>query len=416
VARYIRTSEWLFVADLSFLFRSMLHAVLLMPLAEQRGGGELMLWHLLREPAASGVRWIVVFFEDGPMVAQVRAAGAQVHVVPVGRLRQPFSMFRCVKKIAKIVRDEQATLIFSWMPKAHLYGGLVSAITGVPTGWYQLGMPSKMQWLDWLPTVIPARGVLACSKAGAEAQGRMWPSRLPRVVHPGAELDRFDAAKVGSGGELRKKLGLPATGPIIGIVGRLQRWKGIHVLIEAMPRILIGHADAHCVIVGGTHDPEPTYRAYLDSRIQALGLKNQITMAGLQKNVPEWMAAMDVVVHASDREPFGIVIIEAMALGKPVVANDTAGPTEIITNGVDGLLTPFENADALADAVLRYLDHPAFAAQVGAAAWRRAQDFSTARFAHNVTTALCEMADCRQPFTAEPLPQNAPANQVSPVC
>jgi glycosyltransferase involved in cell wall biosynthesis len=387
-----------------------------MPLAEQRGGGELMLWHLLRQPADRAVRWTVVFFENGPMVEQARAASATVHIIPAGRLRQPASMLRCVKRIAAIVRQEHADLIFSWMPKAHFYAGLVSMMTGVPTGWYQLGMPSKTQWMDCFTTLIPTRGILACSRAGAEAQGRMWSSRLPRVVHPGAELDRFDAAKLPSPAQLRQKLGLPLTGPLIGIVGRLQRWKGIHVLIEAMPRILQHHPDAHCVIVGGTHDPEPAYPAYLNSRIADLRLTRQITMAGLQKNVPEWMQAMDVFVHASDREPFGIVIIEAMALGKPVVANNTAGPTEIITDGVDGLLTPFENADALADAVVRYLDHPAFAAQVGQAARRRAQDFSTARFANNVTDALCEMADRRKPFAPEPsVVNNGPATGVSPV-
>ena len=57
---------------------------------------------------------------------------------------------------------------------------------------------------------------------------------------------------------------------------------------------------------------------------------------------------MDVIVHASDHEPFGIVVIEAMALGKPVVAGDAAGPTEIITDGVNGLLTPYGDAAALA--------------------------------------------------------------------
>ena len=95
----------------------------------------------------------------------------------------------------------------------------------------------------------------------------------------------------------------------------MQRWKGIHVLIEAMPIILKAHPDAHCVVVGGRHALEPDYPEFVQAKIGDLGLEAQVTLVGLQHNVPEWMQAMDVIVHASDHEPFGIVVIEAMALG-----------------------------------------------------------------------------------------------------
>ena len=79
-------------------------------------------------------------------------------------------------------------------------------------------------------------------------------------------------------------------------------------------------------------------------------------MAGKQTNVPDWMMAMDIVIHASDREPFGIVIVEAMALGKPVIASIPGGPEEIVTDGEDGLLVRSGDAGALAAAMRRL--HP----------------------------------------------------------
>jgi glycosyltransferase involved in cell wall biosynthesis len=97
------------------------------------------------------------------------------------------------------------------------------------------------------------------------------------------------------------------------------------------------------------------------------------------------------VVHASDGEPFGIVVIEAMALGKPVIAGSEGGPREILTDGVDGLLVAYGDADALAAAVRVYLDDPEFARVVGAAARRRAAEFSAARYADNVIAALHEL-------------------------
>ena len=100
---------------------------------------------------------------------------------------------------------------------------------------------------------------------------------------------------------------------------------------------------------------------------------------------------MDVVVHASDREPFGIVILEAMALGKPVVAGADGGPREIVSDGVDGLLAPFGDADALAHAVLRYLGDPQFPRAAGAAARAKATRFGVERFAEEVAHAVAEL-------------------------
>jgi glycosyltransferase involved in cell wall biosynthesis len=162
----------------------------------------------------------------------------------------------------------------------------------------------------------------------------------------------------------------------------------MHVLVEAMSPLLRSYPNARCVLVGGPHALEPDYPAFLAERIRALGLGHQVFLTGPQQNVPEWMQAMDVVVHASDREPFGMVIVEAMALGKPVVAGAAGGPTEIVADGVTGLLSPYGDAAALAAAIRRYLDDPALARRLGAAGRERAQQFSTERFAQNFLTAV----------------------------
>ena len=359
-----------------------------MPLAEQRGGGELMLLHLMQQGRSLGVDWLIVFLQDGPMVAQVRQLGVETRVIHSGRLRSPLQFVATIAALTRIVRDEQVTLVFAWMSYAQLYAGLAARRACVPAIWYQLGIPLDRGWLDKVATRIPAQGILACSQAGAEAQAKLRPARPMRVVYPGAELERFDPAALPSPADARRRLGLPEHVPLIGIVGRLQRWKGMHVLAEAMPKVLARYPDAHCVIVGGDHAFEPDYPTFLAGRIAALGLETKVTLAGLQSNVPEWMQALDVFVHASDREPFGIVIIEAMALGKPVVAGDAAGPREIITDGVDGLLTPYGDADALACAILRYLNDPTFAQRAGAAARRRALQFSTQIYARNFVEAV----------------------------
>lgn len=363
--------------------------VVVMPLAEQLGGGEMMFRHLLLHAPRELVEWIVVFTQEGPMVAEARALGHEVHVIPAGRMRQLPTRWRASRAIARLAMERRADLILGWMVAAQLLTGVASLLTRprIPAAWYQVGRP-RPDWLDRLATRLPTRAVLVLSRDAAAAQARVRPSRPQRLVYPGASLDRFDAVRGDAPHGLRARFGLPATGPLIGIVGRLQRWKGIHHVIDAMPLVRARHPAAHLVIVGGPHHTEPAYSAELAVRVQRHGLGDAVTFAGFQQDVPRWMQAMDIIVHASDREPFGIVVVEAMALGKPVVAGAEGGPAEIITDGVDGLLAPYGSAPAIADAIGRFIDDPALAARCGAAAARRARDFSAQRFAAECTAAV----------------------------
>lgn len=363
--------------------------LIVMPLARQLGGGELMLLQLLRHAGTTGAQFTVVFLRDGPMVAEARAQGHAVHLVDAGRFRQPWKRAMAARRVAQIAREAAVDVILGWMVAAQPVAGVAALLAGVPSVWYQVGLPGR-GWLDRVATAIPARGILVLSRAGGEAQARVKPLRPQKLVYPGTSLAAYNAAALPSPAAARAQLGLPGDGPLIGIVGRLQHWKGMHVLIEAMPAVLARHPGAHAVIVGGKHDLEPGYEAQLRERIEALGLASHVTLAGFQQNIPIWMQAMDVVVHASDTEPFGIVVIEAMALGKPVVAGARGGPAEVITDGMNGLLARFGDAQALAAAVLRYLDDPAFASECGARAHTRAADFTEERYAANVVSAVRE--------------------------
>jgi glycosyltransferase involved in cell wall biosynthesis len=362
--------------------------VVIMPLGEQRGGGEKMLSDLILEGRNAYVEWLIIFLEDGPLVTQIKSLGVDVRIVQSGRLRQPHLFIAAVIKIASIAQNEGADIIFGWMWKAHLYGGLAAMLSKLPAMWYQLEEPSDANLMKRMANILPARGVLTLSKAGQEKQSKIWPYRPTPLVYPGVALDQFNPAILPSPLEARRKLGLPLEGSMIGIVGRLQRWKGIHVLVEAMSRVLQVYPHTHCVIVGGKHDLEPDYLTFLQKQVFDLNLSDHIIMPGFQQNIPEWLQAMDIFVHASDNEPFGIVTIEAMALGKPVVASADGGPTEIITDGKHGLLTPYGDVEKLASSILRYIDNPDFAISVGQEAQKRATDFSNQRYAQSFIESI----------------------------
>jgi glycosyltransferase involved in cell wall biosynthesis len=366
-----------------------LRVLIVMPLGTARGGAEMNFRQLLQHGRGQGVEWIVVFLRDGPMVAEMRALGLDVRVVNAGRFRNAWMRLRAVRRIARLAGSRRVDLVFGWMVAGQLTAGAAALIAGVPCVWFQAGTPGP-DWLDRVSTLLPARGVIVVSRASAAAQARVWPPRRQWLVYPGGSLDAFDPSRLPAPAAMRAKLGLPPDGPLIGMTGRLQRWKGMHFFIDAIARVRASRPDVRAVIVGGAHETEPQYGAELRAQAHALGLDEVVTFAGFQPNVAEWMQAMDVFVHASDHEPFGIVVVEAMALGKPVVAGADGGPAEIITDGENGLLAPFGDTGSLASAILRYLDDDAFAVRVSAAARTRAAVFDDRTFAANIIAALRE--------------------------
>lgn len=163
--------------------------IVVMPLAEQRGGGEMMLWDLMHQGRNAGVEWLVVFLEDGPMVEQVRALGIKIRVLESGRLRQVHRLIATVFQIAAIAKNESVDAIVNWMWITHIYGGLAALIAGLPAVWYQLEVPYDKPKLVRLATAIPARAVITLSQDGKQAQAEIWPHRPTPLVYPGVALD-----------------------------------------------------------------------------------------------------------------------------------------------------------------------------------------------------------------------------------
>ncbi|MFN0099230.1 MAG: glycosyltransferase family 4 protein [Gemmatimonadaceae bacterium] len=368
-----------------------LRVMVVMPLAEQLGGGEVMFRQLMQHGRGQGIEWIAVFTKDGPMVAETRALGVETHVVEAGRIRELWRRWQAIRRIASLARERQVSLVFGWMAASQLLAGPAAWIADIPAAWYQVGLPEP-DWIDRFATFCRARGILVLSKDVATAQARVAPRREQRLIYPGASLERFDAVRGESPRALREQLGLPVDGPLIGIVGRLQRWKGMHTVISALPAVHYTHPDAKVVVVGGSHNTEPSYGEELRALADVRGVGDAVHFAGFQADVPRWMQAMDIVVHASDREPFGIVVVEAMALGKPVIAGALGGPAEVLGDGEHGQLVAFEDDAAMSRAIMRYLDDPEFATRCGAAAAIRARDFTAEHYAQQATAAILEFA------------------------
>jgi hypothetical protein len=373
--------------------RPPLRALIVMPVATARGGAEQQLCQLVEQRAAAGVAPAVAFLQGGPMVDWCRAQGVPAFVVEAGRVRQPQRLARAVRALARLAREQQAELVVGWMAKGQLYGGLAAAVARLPSAWLQPGTPAGAVPIDRAATALPARVVVTVSHTVDRAQRRLLPRRPTTVVHPAVDTERFDPQRIGDPRAVRRRLGLPEDGLIVGAVGRLDRWKGFHVLLDVAPALLKRYPDATLVLVGGPHELDPSYARELHAQAAQLDPSGGcVRLIGQQPNPEEWMQAMDVFVHTSHEEPFGMVVIEAMALGKPVLAAAEGGPAEIVTPGVDGLLSPHGDRDALTAALLRLLADEPLRAQLGEAAARRARDFEVGQFARSFGAVLADAA------------------------
>ena len=361
---------------------------IVMPSAEPTGGAEEAFLQLIRSHEANELSLQVCFLERGSLEKETERLGIPTRCIKTGRTREIRTWWRAAGEIADAATKFGGGGILGWMTKGHVYGGLAAWRAGLPATWFQMGLPES-GLLDRVARKLPAKAVLTCSDYVARLQRQVQP-RVPVVsILLGVDLTRFHAVRSVTPGEARRRLGLPESGPIVGIVGRLQAWKGMHVLIDAMPEVLRHHPSVHCVIVGGPFVAEPDYPQRLTQQIARLGLQLRVHLVGMQNNVPLWMQAMDVIVHASDREPFGIVVIEALSLGKPVIATTPGGPAEIIQDGRDGYLVNFGDYEQLSlklCSLLARVEAPSKGKVI-----EKINQFSDAAYARRLVNALCSI-------------------------
>ena len=188
--------------------------------------------------------------------------------------------------------------------------------------------------------------------------------------------------------ETRRTLGVEADTPLVVCAARLEPEKDIASLIRAMESVRRAVPGVRCLVAG-----DGSERDALNAQIEALELTDVVTLLGFRSDATALMAAGDVFVLPSPAEPFGLVLLEAMAQGRPVVATRAGGPLEIVVDGETGFLTPPSSPDALADALTRLLADPSARRRMGAAGKARYENFFTAaRMAQATLTIYTEVS------------------------
>ncbi|MDP2469921.1 MAG: glycosyltransferase [Candidatus Palauibacterales bacterium] len=377
------------------------------------GGGSLInVLLLVRYLDQERFRPTVLFYDSNPYVDDFREAGADVRVldssvsvrsmsklVPHG-LRPSRSEHRVLRmarrvnrfvqrdcpvslRIATVIRDVEADLVQSNIcPSADRASILAAGLARVPHVSYSQYFTADEPWFD-RPLSVFADRYLCISEAVRRQviQGVRVREDKTRLVFAPFEFPAA-AGSAEAAARVRTELKLNGRHKLIANVGRLVPWKGQDIFLRAFAAIAEDHPDAHALVVGSPGDNRAgvAYEAQLRDLVSELGLTGRVTLTGHRTDIEDIMSASDVVVHSSSQaEPLGRVIMEAIALEKPVIATDGGGVPEMVRDGSSGSLVPPGDERSMAVALRSVLDDPERAAKMAATARQQARRRFSAR-------------------------------------
>ncbi len=333
------------------------------------GGAEISLVTLIRGLDRSEVEPLALLPSHGPLAERLQSLGVQVSFAPMEtrRRRRPMGFWRSQRAIAHWLRDERPDIVHVnsfWAPEL-----VIPAARGA-------GFPVVYHCRDLYDRLDAARAsafrmcdaVIAITRCVADRLEALLPGLPVNVIYNDVDVDALEDEPPDRA--LRPSLGWEDCF-VVGIASRISPDKGQLDFIRAAALVSERFPAARFLVVGSplfTHDRD--YPARLDSEVLSLGLQGRVHFTGFVESVASVYRTMDVCVLASRSEPFGLVVVEAMACGVPVVATRSGGPEEIITDGETGLLVDVGRSDLMAEAILRLAEDPGLRERLAAAGRR----------------------------------------------
>lgn len=317
------------------------------------GGVERGTVDVARALVDAGWRALVVS-RGGPMVHELERVGATHVTLPV-HSKNPLLWRATFERLVDLIWREGVDLVHARSRMPAWLAWRAARRNRVPfvTTFHQ--RPAAATAVKRLYNSVMVRGdrVIAISHYVADrllSDYRLDPARL-RVIPRGVDLSLFDPGKVTAERLIRlsKRWRIPDGVPVVMLPARVTQWKGHRLLVDALARLERG--SFHCLMVG-EDDGRRSVKAALEPRIARLGLTPHVHFVGRCDDMPAAYKLADVVVSASlDPEPFGRVMIEAQAMGRPIVAADHGGARETVLPGETGWLVEPGDPEALADGI-----------------------------------------------------------------
>jgi len=313
--------------------------------------------------------------------------GIFVKAIPFPHSITPLADLKTLWALYRYFRQERFHIVHTHTAKPGLLGRLAARLARVPIIIHTIhGFPFYDEMnprMLWFMTNIERIGALFCDSMFSQNQEDMetavgrgiCPADKLHYLSNGIDVEHFHPALVRP--ELvtakRAELGLSPEDKIIGMIGRLVREKGFFEYLEAARILKAQGKRVKFLAIGVVHRKQGVAIDDLGALIRQYDLEDTVLFLGRRDDVPELIAAMDLIVLASYAEGIPRVLMEAAAMGKPVIATNVRGTREVVVDGVTGRLVPVKDPEALANAIVKVLADPARAAEMGQAARRRAE-------------------------------------------
>jgi glycosyltransferase involved in cell wall biosynthesis len=363
------------------------------------GGAELS---LVDVASAFGPDSSVVLFEDGPFRSRLESAGIRVQVLNnrsiesrkdaglLKGLKTVIKSLPLIRELAKLAKGYD--VIYANTQKAFIFGALAGLIAKRPVVYHLRDILSSDHFspINIKVAVFIANHLSQLVIANSQATAQSFiqsggKATLVKVIYNGFDPEVYQSTQADRD-RLRHELKLEDKF-VIGQFSRLSPWKGQHILLDALARCpdsVVG------LFVGAALFGEDEYVHQIKQQVADLGLTDRVHFLGFRSDIPHLMGACDVVAHTSTApEPFGRVIIEGMLCGRPVIASNAGGATELVTDHVTGWAVEPGNSQHMATAIIECFEHQDLRESIARNAHTHAcQNFHVDRLKKEVLEAL----------------------------
>jgi glycosyltransferase involved in cell wall biosynthesis len=337
----------------------------------QLGGAERVLLEMIRRLPADRFRCSVVTFEIEPGLKAFESVSTPLWVLPLRRTYD-FGAMKTALVLRDLIRRENVSIVHTFFETSDLWAAPIARLSGCPvlvssrrdmgilrTGKHHFAYPFVNRLFDRVLTVSDE------VRSYALNHDHLVPERV-ETLYNGVDLETLDAKARQEGPALG--LGIASTSLVVSTLGNIRHVKGLDVFARAAARVCQVYSDAVFLVAGGVLEPE-TFRK-LQALVDSLGIKDNFRFLGAMSNPYPVLAASDVFCLPSRSEGFSNALIEAMGSRLPCVATRVGGNAEALTEGVNGFLVENEDAEAMADRLLRLLRDPNLRRGMGQAARR----------------------------------------------
>jgi len=335
------------------------------------GGGQRSILLLLERLDREKYDPVLLCREGGELLKEAEARGIETRIIEPYSLRS-FHVIKIVKAfqdLSRLVKEEDVKLIHTDSPRWTFYLGIIARARKMPLIYHvRVSTPEPKLYERWL-YFLSAKIIAVSQSARKRFEGFPKADNKVEVIYNAVDTKEFNPACDGL--RVRKELGI-SDELLVGLIGEISSVKGEEEFLRAAAKVVEKSPHVRFIIVGKA---DQSFRDDLGNLIGRLSLKTFVSIYPARQDMPDVMAALDVLVNASRLEGFSRVILEAMASGKAVIATEVGGNPEAVDHNTTGILVPPKNPEGLAAAILELADNPQRRKGMGLAGRKKVEDY-----------------------------------------